>query len=97
MLWQEKPNSHFSSVLQEARKIRILFLKEELWSYYTVLLQAFFCSITASGSEQFDALCKKGDALMDSCMLAETRDDFPSAISFCNCALGGLTAHYLCI
>ncbi|XP_025083833.1 uncharacterized protein LOC112557623 isoform X6 [Pomacea canaliculata] len=44
----------------------------------------------ASGSEQFDALCKKGDALMDSCMLAETRDDFPSAISFCNCALGCL-------
>jgi hypothetical protein len=41
-------------------------------------------------NDRFVSLCKKADALMDSCMLAETQDDIVSALAFCNSALGTL-------
>ena len=44
-----------------------------------------------SVSDHFVALCKRADALMDNCMLAETSDDIPSALYYCNGALGEYT------
>ncbi|XP_076450709.1 uncharacterized protein LOC143286794 isoform X2 [Babylonia areolata] len=38
-------------------------------------------------SEDFVVLCKKADVLMDNCMIAETNDNFPSALYFCEAAL----------
>ena len=52
-------------------------------------LHAACCvSVAESINDRFVSLCKKADALMDHCMLAETQDDISAALRYCDGALG---------
>ena len=52
-------------------------------------LHAACCVYVAESiNDRFVSLCKKADALMDHCMLAETQDDISAALRCCEGALG---------
>lgn len=58
-------------------------------SHVCLALNVLLCVIDTM-SDRFVMLYKKADALMDSCMLAETQDDFMAAFNYCETALSEL-------
>ena len=58
-----------------------------IFSIHEIILVCTFAGISAV-NEQFMQLCQRSEEVMDNCVLAETDENFVSAINFCNSSIG---------